>query len=98
LLQAAIPDCESVIFHTSFTNTNIVWFRGFYTTIELLKRGAKVYIFSRSKEKIKAAIKDIKENQQDAKVEFMMCDLGDLDSVKKAGEEFLRSVKKKFLP
>jgi NAD(P)-dependent dehydrogenase (short-subunit alcohol dehydrogenase family) len=66
--------------------------RGLYTTIELLKKGAKVYIFSRSKQKVEAAIKDIKEYQKNANVEFVECDLGDFNSVKKAADEFLKFV------
>lgn len=67
-------------------------FRGLGTTTELLRHGTAVYIASRSRDKVEAAIKVLKQNKPTAVVHCLACDLGDLDSVKTAAAEFLQSV------
>ena len=64
---------------------------GLGTTTELLRHGAKVYIASRSRDKGRAAIALLKQEQATADVHFLPCDLSDLASVKTAASEFLLS-------
>jgi NAD(P)-dependent dehydrogenase (short-subunit alcohol dehydrogenase family) len=66
--------------------------RGLATTTALAAKNAKVYIAARSRKKAEKAMKRIKENQKDAKIEVIEMDLADLESVKKGAEEFLRYV------
>jgi NAD(P)-dependent dehydrogenase (short-subunit alcohol dehydrogenase family) len=66
-------------------------FSGLGTTTELLRHGAKVYIASRSRDKGKAAIALLKQEQATADVHILLCDLSDLGSVKTAASEFLLS-------
>ncbi|KIN00141.1 hypothetical protein OIDMADRAFT_29274 [Oidiodendron maius Zn] len=60
------------------------------TTTELLRHGATVYIASRSRDKGEAAIKLLKLEQPTADVHLLICDLGDLESVKSAAAEFIQ--------
>lgn len=57
----------------------------------LLSHNAKVYVASRSEEKARAAIKDLKE-QTGKEALFLKLDLGDLRSVRAAAEQFKRYV------
>jgi len=66
-----------------------MFFRGLATTTELTRHGAKVYVASRSRTKVGAAIQSLKEKQPRADVHFLCVDLSDLESVKKGVEEFL---------
>ena len=63
--------------------------RGLATTSELAKHSATVYIAGRSQEKAEAAITSLKQEQPDAKIEFLQMDLLDLSSVKKGAEGVL---------
>jgi NAD(P)-dependent dehydrogenase (short-subunit alcohol dehydrogenase family) len=66
--------------------------RGFGTSIELAKHGARVYIASRSASKFDDAKRDILAECQDADVRFLSLNLADLGSVKGAAERFLEWV------
>jgi NAD(P)-dependent dehydrogenase (short-subunit alcohol dehydrogenase family) len=57
----------------------------------LLKHNAKVYMASRSPEKAKAAIEDLKAKTGKEAL-FLKLDLADLKSVKAAAEQFMRCV------
>jgi len=67
----------------------LIFRRGLATTPELTRHGAKVYIASRSRTKVGAAIQSLKEKQPRADLYFLCVDLSDLESVKKGVEEFL---------
>ena len=55
----------------------------------LLLKGAKVYIATRSEEKARVAIDELKQATGKESVFFLKLDLADLDSIKEAAEEFL---------
>ena len=55
----------------------------------LLNHNATVYMFCRSRARAEAAIADLK-TQTGREAHFVECDLGDLRSVKRAAEDFLR--------
>jgi retinol dehydrogenase 12 len=56
----------------------------------LLARNAKVYIACRSRAKAESAITDLQAAVPHNKATFLELDLGSLDSVKNAAQEFLR--------
>ncbi|TFY66218.1 hypothetical protein EVG20_g4871 [Dentipellis fragilis] len=69
----------------------LIWWVGLQ---ELLKKNAKVYMASRSKERCLKAIEDIKaETGKEALFIKLQLDLSDLASVKQAAEEFLSKEK-----
>jgi retinol dehydrogenase 12 len=53
-------------------------------------KGAKVYIASRSLDKAQAVLDELREETSKESVFFLELDLGNLDSIKAATEEFLR--------
>jgi NAD(P)-dependent dehydrogenase (short-subunit alcohol dehydrogenase family) len=55
----------------------------------LLVKGAKVYIATRSAEKARVAIDELKQATGKESVFFLKLDLADLDSIKEAAEGFL---------
>jgi NAD(P)-dependent dehydrogenase (short-subunit alcohol dehydrogenase family) len=72
-------------------------FSGLGTTVELLRHGATVYIASRSRDKGEAAIKLLRLRQPTADVHFLACDLGDLEIVKTAADEFIQYVSRALI-
>ncbi|KAI0032686.1 hypothetical protein K488DRAFT_49359 [Vararia minispora EC-137] len=80
-----IPDLSGKVTIVTGGNTGI----GKETAKALLSHGAKVYIASRTVEKTKAAIEDLKQATGREAI-FLQLDLSDLVSVKKAAEVFLR--------
>ncbi|XP_060902073.1 dehydrogenase/reductase SDR family member 13-like [Labrus mixtus] len=69
------------------SNTGI----GKETAIELAKRGARVVLACRSKQRGEAALEDIKKESGSNQVVFMQLDLGSLKSVRSFAETFLKS-------
>ncbi|KAJ5127076.1 Glucose/ribitol dehydrogenase [Penicillium atrosanguineum] len=61
---------------------------GFGTSVELAKRGARVYIASRSASKTEESKNEIRQEFPAADVHFLPLDLADLDSVRQAAEKF----------
>lgn len=55
---------------------------GYYTTLELARKGAQVIMACRSQEKTEPAVNDIRKEVPDAKLEFMSLDLADLKSIR----------------
>jgi len=53
-------------------------------------KGAKVYIASPSLDKAQAVLDDLREETSEESVFFLELDLGNLDSIKAATEDFLR--------
>jgi NAD(P)-dependent dehydrogenase (short-subunit alcohol dehydrogenase family) len=62
------------------------------TVAHLAARGARVYLAARSTSRADEAIKAIKAEIPTADIVHLQLDLADLNSVKKAAEEFLRLV------
>ncbi|KAJ7459941.1 hypothetical protein FB451DRAFT_1505964 [Mycena latifolia] len=78
-----IPDLTGQVTIVTGGNTGV----GKETAKALLQRNAKVYIAARSAEKAKAAIKDLK-SETGKEAEFLLVDLADLHSIKRAAQEF----------
>jgi NAD(P)-dependent dehydrogenase (short-subunit alcohol dehydrogenase family) len=58
------------------------------TAIELVKQGAKVVILCRNKERGEKALSEIKTESKNDNVELMLCDLGELNSIRKFVVDF----------
>ncbi|KAI0821683.1 NAD-P-binding protein [Trametes gibbosa] len=78
-----LPDLSSKVFVVTGGNVGI----GRETVKRLLLKNAKVYVASRSKEKSERAIEELREETGKTAL-FLQLDLSDLDSVRKATEEF----------
>ncbi|WP_425495995.1 SDR family oxidoreductase [Paenibacillus lemnae] len=61
---------------------------GLASTIELAKQGVRVIMACRSKERGEAALNEAKEHSGSDKIELMLCDLGDLSSIRRFVSEF----------
>ncbi|KAL7905076.1 hypothetical protein GGI35DRAFT_483935 [Trichoderma velutinum] len=61
---------------------------GYETTLQLASHGARVYIASRSKTRVDAAIKAMKTGNSGLDIHFLKLDLQDLQSIKTTAEEF----------
>jgi NAD(P)-dependent dehydrogenase (short-subunit alcohol dehydrogenase family) len=61
---------------------------GYFTTLELARKGAQVIMACRSRDKTEPAIQDIRKQVPDAKVEFMALDLADLKSIRSFAQAF----------
>ncbi|KAJ7025335.1 hypothetical protein C8F04DRAFT_1269226 [Mycena alexandri] len=78
-----IPDLTGKVIIVTGANQGV----GKETAKALLQHNAKVYIAARSEERAKEAIKDLK-SQTGKEAQFLLLDLADLHSVKRAAEEF----------
>ncbi|KAI0665924.1 NAD-P-binding protein [Trametes maxima] len=78
-----LPDLSSKVAIVTGGNAGI----GRETVKRLLLKNAKVYLAARSKERAERAIKELRE-ETGKEALFLELDLGNLDSVKKAAEEF----------
>lgn len=67
---------------------------GYYTALELARKGAQVILACRAKDKTEAAIQDIRKVVPEAKLEFMALDLADLKSIRAFAQVFLSKHKK----
>jgi retinol dehydrogenase-12 len=65
---------------------------GKVTVTALLEKGFRVIATARSKERGDAALADWKRAMPDARVELVLCDLSNLDSVREAAKEIARRV------
>ena len=63
---------------------------GYETTLQLALHHAKVYLAARSEEKARVAIDQIKSIDAIAQVEFLQLDLGSLENVGTAVQNFLQ--------
>lgn len=67
---------------------------GYETVLALIQHGARVYMASRSEQRAAEAIAKLRQktaNDESAgEVRFLKCDLGELASVRRAADEFLR--------
>jgi retinol dehydrogenase-12 len=63
---------------------------GRMTAIELARRGARVFLAGRSEEKTRPVVEEVARAAPSSKPEFLALDLGDLQSVRRAAEDFLR--------
>jgi short-subunit dehydrogenase len=64
------------------------FFSGRETVYHLAKHGAKVYLAARNKAKATTVIEEIKKDIPNAQIEFVHMDHMDLETVRKAAEEF----------
>ncbi|KAG5437892.1 hypothetical protein PCANB_000608 [Pneumocystis canis] len=80
-----LPDLSGRIAIVTGANSGI----GYITARELLKKGSKVYIATRSQERTDEAIKNIKEILPNANIFWLKYDACDFDSVKDAASVFL---------
>ncbi|KAH9859052.1 NAD-P-binding protein [Lenzites betulinus] len=78
-----LPDLSTKVFLVTGGNVGI----GRETVKQLLLKNAKVYMASRSQEKSERTIEELREETGKTAL-FLKLDLGDLDAVKKAAEEF----------
>lgn len=86
----SVPTLHSTRKKCISTNLETYPCRGFGTSIELAKHGARVYIASRSAHKVQAAIQAIVAECPDADVHFLRLDLADLAGVVEAARDFTR--------
>lgn len=61
---------------------------GYYTALELARKGAQVVVACRTKDKADVAMQDLRDAVPGAKLEFLSLDLADLASVRKFAETF----------
>ncbi len=61
---------------------------GYFTALELARKGAQVIMACRSRDKTEAAMQDIRKAVPDAKLDFMALDLADLKSVRSFAQTF----------
>ncbi|XP_005754113.1 dehydrogenase/reductase SDR family member 13-like isoform X2 [Pundamilia nyererei] len=78
---------KTVIVTAAGSNTGI----GKTTALDLAKRGARVILACRSKQRGEAALEEIKRDSGNNQVVFMQLDLGSLKSVRSFAENFLKS-------
>jgi retinol dehydrogenase-12 len=64
----------------------------------LLSKGAKVYLAARSKDKADSAIEWLKTETDGKTAIFLQLDLADLESVRRAAEEFKQCAPSSFYP
>lgn len=80
-----MPEQKGRVFLITGGNTGL----GLQSAKQLAKAGATVVVSCRTDEKGKKAVEDIKDFAgKDKKVEYIKCDLGDLDSVRQSRSEF----------
>jgi len=83
--QAAQPLYNVVAFVTG-ANAGI----GRATAIELARRGARIFLAGRSEAKMQPVVDEIARATPGASPQFLLLDLGDLASVRRCAEDFLR--------
>ncbi|KAM0754491.1 NAD-P-binding protein [Meredithblackwellia eburnea MCA 4105] len=66
---------------------------GYFTALHLVKKNARVYIATRNAERAQEAISKLKSEARGGDARFLQVDLGDMNSVRKAAEEFLEREK-----
>ncbi|KAK7055765.1 NAD(P)-binding protein [Favolaschia claudopus] len=81
-----VPDLSGKVMIVTGANIGV----GKETVKALLQHNAKVYLAARSPEKAKEAIQDLK-SQTGKEAEFLQLDLADLNSVKRAAQEFMQN-------
>ncbi|KAJ3254220.1 hypothetical protein HK103_007465 [Boothiomyces macroporosus] len=82
---ASIPTLNNLVYIVTGGNTGI----GYITCLELARKGALVYMASRSRDRGMAAIEKIKK-ETGKNVEFLQLDLQDLKQVQQAAKDFLK--------
>ncbi len=61
---------------------------GLWTAIGLAKKGARVVMLCRSKERGEEALKEVKKLSHNDQVDLMLCDLGSFESIRSFSKEF----------
>jgi NAD(P)-dependent dehydrogenase (short-subunit alcohol dehydrogenase family) len=80
-----IPDLTGKVMIVTGANSGI----GYYSALEFARKGAQTILASRNEEKAEAALAQIKKEVPEAKVEIILLDLADLNSVRQFAEAFL---------
>jgi NAD(P)-dependent dehydrogenase (short-subunit alcohol dehydrogenase family) len=80
-----IPNLNGFVAIVTGGNSNI----GYETTLQLARHGARVYIASRSAERVNEAIRKMQSTQPSLDVHFLKFDLQDLESIKGTAADFL---------
>jgi NAD(P)-dependent dehydrogenase (short-subunit alcohol dehydrogenase family) len=62
---------------------------GYEITLQLALRGARVYIASRSSDRVNNAIAEMRQNSPDLDLHFLKLDLQDLQSIKDTAADFM---------
>lgn len=63
---------------------------GYETTIQLARRGARVYIAARSESRVQGAIKTMQQGPDKVDIRFLKLDLQDLQSIKTTVSDFMQ--------
>ncbi|PYH88311.1 retinol dehydrogenase [Aspergillus ellipticus CBS 707.79] len=85
-VESFMPDLAGRVAIVTGGNSGL----GFGASIELAKKGARVYIAGRSESKFEEAVGKIRAEYPAADVRFLPMDLADLASVQKAAEIFVK--------
>jgi NAD(P)-dependent dehydrogenase (short-subunit alcohol dehydrogenase family) len=84
--DSIVEPLQSVVALVTGANAGI----GRATAIGLAHRGARVFLAGRSEAKMKPVLEQIARESPGAKPEFLPLDLGDLQSIRRCAEDFLR--------
>ncbi len=85
-----IPDLKGKIAIVTGANSGL----GYYTCLELARKGAHVVLAARNKERGKAAVEKILKEIPGADLQFMKLDLANIESVKYFADAFLEEYEK----
>lgn len=89
-----IPDQTGKVFFVTGAYSGL----GYVTTRHLARHGAKVYLACRSEDRTLAAIAKLEEEVPEIKgkerLRFIQVDMGNMQSVKRAAEEFIQKEKR----
>lgn len=80
-----IPNLNGYVAIVTGGNSGI----GYETTQQLARHGARVYIASRSLDRVTEAIKSMQKTQPSLDLHFLKLDLQDLQSIKATAAEFM---------
>ncbi|KAM0342570.1 hypothetical protein ACHAPU_009423 [Fusarium lateritium] len=80
-----IPNLRGYVVIVTGGNSGI----GFETTLQLALRGARVYIASRSSDRVNKAIEELRQNSPDLDLHFLKLDLQDIQTIKETAADFM---------
>lgn len=83
--ETDVPDLTGKVAIVTGGNAGL----GKISVTEFARHGAKVYMASRTESKARQSIEEIRTQVPNAQIEFLHLDLGSLQSVKQAADEFL---------
>ncbi|KAF5660485.1 reductase [Fusarium heterosporum] len=80
-----IPNLRGYVVIVTGGNSGI----GYETTLQLALRGARVYIASRSSDRVNKAIAELRQNSPDLDLHFLKLDLQDIQTIKETAADFM---------